>query len=76
MGTKKRVLLALSFIAMTGCKTCWMESNKSERQRIFKECMASLPLGPQTTHYNDWSEVVDSCEDVAYYQSQEKKCSK
>jgi len=74
MSLKMLTILVFMFIFL-GCKTCWMESNQMERQRLFKECMASLPLGPQTTHYNDWSEVVDSCEDVAYYQSQEKKCS-
>ena len=43
------------------------------RVELFKSCMASLPAGPQSTHYNDWDDVVDSCESAAYYQSQRKK---
>lgn len=74
----KRAIQCFLFLfspLLLGCKTCWMESDKAERQRIFKECMESLPDGPQTTHYNDWSEVVDSCDDAAYYQSKIKKCA-
>lgn len=41
------------------------------RQEIFKQCMASLPKGPQsiTAAGNDWDEVVKSCDSTAYYQS-------
>lgn len=39
------------------------------RQRLFKDCMASLPAGPVSTRYNDWDEVVQQCDNVAYYQS-------
>jgi hypothetical protein len=28
--------------------------------------MADLPAGPNSTVYNDWDEVVDSCRDTAY----------
>ena len=46
----------------------WM-NDQSMRAELFKTCMQILPAGPVRTHYNDWSEVVDSCEDSAYYQS-------
>ena len=39
------------------------------RAEIFKSCMGSLPEGPKSTQYNDWDEVVGSCETTAYYQS-------
>lgn len=41
------------------------------RQEIFKQCMASLPSGPQsiTAAGNDWDEVVKSCDSTAHYQS-------
>lgn len=39
------------------------------RREIFAQCMKSLPPGPALTHYNDWSEVVDSCQNVATQQS-------
>lgn len=39
------------------------------RQRLFKECMAALPKGPEKTTYNDWDEVVEACDSVAYWQA-------
>lgn len=39
------------------------------RAQRFDACMQALPAGPKSTHYNDWSEVVDSCGDIAYRQS-------
>lgn len=39
------------------------------RAQLFKDCMGSLPAGPQETKYNDWAEVVAECESTAYYQS-------
>lgn len=40
------------------------------RAERFDACMKALPAGPVSTHYNDWSEVVDSCETAAYRQAQ------
>lgn len=31
---------------------------------------ADLPVGPVSTKYNDWDEVVGACNEVAYFQSQ------
>lgn len=31
----------------------------------FDDCMAALPAGPTSTNYNDWSEVVSACRDIA-----------
>lgn len=45
-------------IVQTGYDNC-------QRERVFKECMASLPAGPVSTQYNDWDEVVDSCRNHA-----------
>lgn len=39
------------------------------RAELFRACMAALPAGPVATRYNDWDEVVEECESVAYYQS-------
>lgn len=39
------------------------------RAERFDACMKALPAGPVSTHYNDWSEVVDSCESAANSQS-------
>lgn len=38
------------------------------RKEIFDDCMSRLPAGPQITHYNDWDEVVSTCDNVSYYQ--------
>jgi hypothetical protein len=39
------------------------------RAELFQQCMKALPAGPQATKYNDWDEVIVSCERVAFYQS-------
>jgi hypothetical protein len=39
------------------------------RAKLFQSCMAALPAGPVATKYNDWDEVVESCESAAYYQA-------
>ena len=33
--------------------------------KVFAACMAALPAGPERTHYNDWAEVVEECNDAA-----------
>ena len=43
------------------------------RREIFTNCLTNLPAGPAATKYNDWDEVVSSCENVAYYQALRKK---
>ncbi|TXH17365.1 MAG: hypothetical protein E6R03_04120 [Hyphomicrobiaceae bacterium] len=71
----KPLLFIFLATTITACDYCWQEGNKKEQQRIFMACMMALPAGPQSTHYNDWSEVVDSCNEAAYRQSLEKKCT-
>lgn len=39
------------------------------RAKLFKECLAAVPKGPESTVYNDWAEVVDECARAATYQS-------
>lgn len=39
------------------------------RREIFLQCMGALPAGPQATKYNDWDDVVSTCDSVAHYQS-------
>lgn len=67
---KKIFLILLVFLA--GCEEySKYETNQPLRRQIFLECMKALPAGPQSTHYNDWNDVVNSCESAAYYQSQQ-----
>ena len=64
---KKFYLLLLLFIC--SCDSNFPIPDQCLRREIFAECMKSLPLSPTTTKYNDWNEVVEACENVAYYQS-------
>lgn len=70
--SKKIVVLAL--LALAGCARGPAEDAKETkrgllRHEYFVECMKLLPAGPVQTQYNDWDEVVDSCSNQAYYQS-------
>ncbi len=64
------VVLVCSFVLM-GCQELSKGPDQCLRQEIFKQCMASLPKGPQslTATGNDWDEVVNSCDSSAYRQS-------
>lgn len=39
------------------------------RREAFFECLTVVPAGPQSTRYNDWSEVVEQCGEQARYLS-------
>ncbi len=47
----------------------YLEVDRCMQREMFRECMASLPVGPVRAHYNDWSEVVSECRDYALYSS-------
>lgn len=66
-----RLIIFLLFF-ITGCSDRSFCKNKPVpelRSKLFQECLKLIPKGPTHTKYNDWSEVVDSCGDQAYYQS-------
>jgi hypothetical protein len=67
-----RALLIL--LVLSGCKVVDELSGIDQcmRREIFQQCLKALPAGPQATKYNDWDEVVASCESAAYYQSKRK----
>lgn len=71
-----RLLLAIALLALAGCeKTTYVQdwgADQCLRRELFQSCMKALPAGPQSTHYNDWDEVVKQCENAAYYQSLRK----
>lgn len=48
------------------------EYSAAKRAAAFKECMAAVPAGPQTTTYNDWDEVVSECRN--YADTQARRC--
>jgi len=53
---------------MTGSEWMYQYDLKIRAER-FDACMKALPAGPVSTHYNNWSEVVDSCEKASAQQS-------
>jgi hypothetical protein len=59
-----RKLMFASLLLLAACDDMQMP-NQCIRREVFKECMAALPKGPEVTHYNDWNEVVESCNEVA-----------
>lgn len=70
------VVLAFVVVSMSGCapapKPQAPESKPDQclRAQLLKECLSTVPAGPQVAgKYNDWAEVVDECSDAAYYAS-------
>ena len=39
------------------------------RAELFKTCLNSVPPGPNQTHYNDWEEVIETCDQASYRMS-------
>lgn len=66
----KLLIVAALALLVSGCNVPSYKYNETVRREAFKECMSSLPAGPNSTVYNDWAEVVNECRqfanDVAY----------
>lgn len=39
------------------------------RQKLFQDCLSSVPMGPTHTVTNDWAEVISECANNAYHTS-------
>ena len=69
-----KIMLAVICLALAGCggssrpKYALDQALRAER---FDACMKALPVGPQsiTAAGNDWDEVVEACDNAAYYQA-------
>lgn len=69
---KIAVLLVMA-VALSACnekvdKITW-GTDQCLRAELFKTCLNNTPQGPQSAKYNDWDEVVSTCDNSAYYQS-------
>ena len=66
--TTAAITLAL---ALTACDGSIGVSTPDQcmRAALFASCMRALPAGPVSSQYNDWDEVVATCESAAYRQS-------
>lgn len=63
--------LASAALLLAGCEVQppSQQPDQCLRAELFAKCMSSLPPGPEMPHYNDWDEVVQVCDQAAYYQS-------
>jgi hypothetical protein len=72
---KKLLPILLATLLLSGCvpqagSACIEEDyNQVLRRQLFKECLDSVPEGPSTTTFNDWSEVVNNCDMISARQS-------
>lgn len=74
---KKIITVAIVTLTLSACEPIPVpvyQNDQELRTEIFMKCLSVVPAGPLATKYNDWNEVVDSCEDAAYRQS--KRCVK
>lgn len=72
----KAALIACIILGLTGCGAGPIPPREEPDRQVMAErfdaCMKNLPAGPVATKYNDWDEVVDSCNRAAYFQSLRK----
>lgn len=69
-GAALHLMALLALASVAGCTApVGPELDQCLRQQLFERCMASLPSGPDRTHYNDWAEVVSECASTAQYHS-------
>ena len=66
--TAYRLLLIFGLL-LVGCDQPDYWPDQAMRRRMFAECLARIPKGPEVTRYNDWDEVVQECGHQAYYLS-------
>lgn len=60
-----KYLCILAALMLAGCEP--PKPNRKLQQELFFQCLQKAPAGPVATKYNDWSEVIDSCQSAAYY---------
>ncbi len=67
----KVLVAALAVVSLTACvQERDVSYEQALRVQLFNDCLARIPKGPEVTRYNDWDEVVQTCDNTAYYQSQ------
>jgi hypothetical protein len=72
---KKITILVFVIILLSGCvRYSKYIVDRDEQKQNFLQCLAAIPKGPESTHYNDWDEVINSCNNIA--ESQATYCIK
>lgn len=69
MKTLACLFLLLLLAGCDGVKQPTYVLDQKLRHEYFLQCLKAVPAGPVQTHYNDWDEVVDSCDSAAYHQA-------
>jgi hypothetical protein len=66
-GVVKALSIGFALVLLTGCEPPKSTGyyDQDVRREVFFQCLQAVPVGPQATKYNDWSEVVDECGDQA-----------
>ncbi len=70
IGIRSTLARGIAISLLAGCNEYKQPTvDQCLRHEIFKSCLTNLPAGPTATKYNDWDEVVSSCNEAAYYQA-------
>lgn len=70
MSPRTVLIIAAAAVLVAGCRPeNFTEADQCVRAEEFQKCLAGVPKGPDSTHYNDWGEVVGACDKAAYYLS-------
>lgn len=75
---KKLIFALLAGVVLTGCirrdptYTEVYGVDQEKRVELFNQCLERVPVGPTAVKYNDWDELVRSCDVIS--KSQAKKC--
>ena len=59
------ITLLLAACQPNGDVAIRQQLDQCRRVEVFERCLQLAPAGPQSTKYNDWSEVISECEGVA-----------
>jgi len=70
----KNLIFILPLLILSGCTDCGYETDLVIQRELFTSCLKNAPAGPSSVKYNDWSEVVTDCQNVAREQSSEWIC--
>lgn len=55
-------IILIASLCLAGCQPpARGYYDQDVRREVFFQCLSSVPNGPLTTKYNDWSEVVAEC---------------
>lgn len=67
--------VGLLVFAMYRESLCTFIEDRAKTQEYFEACLKLVPKGPQSTHYNDWAEVVEECGRQARARTLTRVCS-